>query len=193
VAKFSGKHILLLLLYSPGNTEEINEPILGRTRIVKTLFLFDKEIKKDFLKDSDIELISFPNFYEWYYGPFSKDVFGDIEFFINNGFIDNTPLNDYEMADAELNEFQNWADDFLLDEETRPSVSLPYQECFRLTEKGIAFVESNIFKFLSENQQKTIQLFKKTVNESSLAAIIRYTYMKYPSYTSKSLIKDRIY
>lgn len=190
--KFTGKHILLLLLYSPGKSDLTNEPIVGRTRIIKMLFLFDKEIKKDFLKDTNIELISFPVFFEWYYGPFSKDVFDDLEFFINNDFIDNTPVNDYEMADAELSEFQNWADDLLYNEETGPSSNLPYQECFRLTERGIAFIEGNILKALSENQKKAIQLFKKNINESSLSAILRYTYMKYPEYISKSLIKDRI-
>ena len=36
------KDILLLLLYSPGVTEQINEPIKGRTRILKILFIFKK-------------------------------------------------------------------------------------------------------------------------------------------------------
>jgi hypothetical protein len=40
--KLSGKHILLLLLYSPGNSDHPNEPLVGRTRIIKMLFLFDK-------------------------------------------------------------------------------------------------------------------------------------------------------
>ncbi len=107
--------------------------------MTKMMFLFDKEVRKDFLKDRNIELVSFPNFFQWHYGPFSKDVFDDIEFFVNNGFIDNSPMNDREMGEVETKEFQNWADDILLDEDTKPAFSLPYQERFRLTEKGISF------------------------------------------------------
>ena len=39
------KDILLLLLYSPGVTEKYNEPIKGRTRILKMLFIFFKNNK----------------------------------------------------------------------------------------------------------------------------------------------------
>ena len=42
------KDILLLLLYSPGKTGKFNEPIVGKTRLIKMLFLFKKEALSHF-------------------------------------------------------------------------------------------------------------------------------------------------
>jgi uncharacterized protein YwgA len=184
--KVSGKHILLLLLYSPGKTTEFNEPITGRIRIVKMMFLFDKEIKKSFFKDVDIELVSFPEFFPWNYGPFSKDVYNDIEFFINNGFID-TQLEAKEKTDMEMDEFEDWIKDYIFDDEEE--LLFPYVrnvECFQLTSKGLEFFKEKMYGQLSDNQKEIIIKFKERINEATPQAILRYTYLKYPEYTSKS-------
>jgi len=46
------RDILLLLLYSPGVSSQVNEPIAGRTRLVKMLFLFKKELLGQFATSS---------------------------------------------------------------------------------------------------------------------------------------------
>lgn len=190
--KLFGKHILLLLLYSPGKTSQYNEPVIGRTRIIKMIFLFDREIMKDFLKDSEIQLISFPGFEPWHYGPFSKEVYNDIEFFINNNFIDNTHL-DSEMPDFELDEFEDWADDFIFDDEKALLFHVQNEECFKLTSKGVNFIKKKVYERLSNNQKEILISFKKGINESTLEAILRYTYLNYPEYTQKSKIKEHIF
>ena len=98
----------------PGIHDQINEPICGRTRIIKAMFLFDKEIKKEFLKNTELEILKFPEFIAWKFGPFSKEIYNDIEFFINNGFIEDTTL-DILKNEVELDEFENWEDDYLLE------------------------------------------------------------------------------
>jgi hypothetical protein len=188
--KLSGKHILLLLLYSPGNSGHPNEPLVGRTRIIKMLFLFDKEIKRQFLKDSHVELISFPEFYAWHYGPFAKDVYDDIEFFINNGFIENRFL-DSEKSEIEMEEYENWFKEFLFDDETELLSNSRNDEQFQLTSKGIKFVEDKINNQLTENQKEIIIKFKENINSATLPAIMRYVYMKYPDYTGKSKVKEK--
>lgn len=80
------------------------------------MFLFNKEIKENFIRNRKTEITSFPEFIPWKYGPFSKDVYADIEFFINNGSIDNSPL-DSEMTESEINEFGDWVEDFLFIDE----------------------------------------------------------------------------
>jgi len=189
--KLNGKHILLLLLYSPGKGEEINEPITGRTRIIKMMFLFKEQIKKDFFKDSNIELVSFPEYFSWDYGPFSKDVYNDIEFFINNGFIEDSQLKK-EMSEIEQDEYENWAEDYLFENEQELLASIQKEESFRLSQRGIDFVEQKLYKYLSANQKEILKKFKKSINESSLDAILRYTYLKFPEYTTKSKIKEKV-
>lgn len=188
--KLSGKHILLLLLYSPGATPDFNEPIIGRTRIIKMMFLFERKIMKDFLKNSDIEFTSLPEFFAWNYGPFSKDIYDDVEFFINNEFVASKPL-DNEKTEIELQEFENWMDDYLINEEDELFSNIINQECFQLTEKGIKFVEEKIYQKLTSNQKSILIKFKESINEVTLEAIIRYVYLEYPEYSIKSKIKDR--
>lgn len=189
--KLNGKHILLLLLYSPGKSNEINEPIAGKTRIIKMMFLFKEQIKKDFIKDSNIELISFPEFFPWNYGPFSKDVYNDIEFFINNGFIEDTQLRK-EMSEIEQDEYENWAEDYLFENEKELLTNIQNEESFRLSQRGIDFVAQKLYNHLSANQKEILRNFKKSINESSLDAILRYTYLKFPEYTTKSKIKEKV-
>ena len=57
------RDILLLLLYSPGQYEEINRPIVGRTKLVKMLFLFLEEALKDFRRGTKITEIIFITFF----------------------------------------------------------------------------------------------------------------------------------
>lgn len=189
--KFTGKHILLLILYSPGKTDKINEGLIGRTRIIKMMFLFSKEIKKNFTKDSKVEIVSFPEFYAWDYGPFSKDVYNDIEFFINNDFV-NSKYIDEQLLDFEFQEYEKWIDDFSFDYEKELLLSNPCNECFSLTDKGAKFVEKNIYSNLSNNQKEIIKYFKKTITTTSINGILRYTYLKYPEYSIKSKVKERI-
>lgn len=188
----SGKKILLLLLYSPGENSNINEPVAGRTRLIKMMFLFDKEIKKDFAKDRDLEFIKMPEFFPWHYGPFSKDVFDYLEFFINNGYISSTPL-DTERSESEESEYRNWMDDYLFDDERDLLSNIRNEEHFSLTGVGIDFVKQRLdWEELSENQKMILREFKKGINAASLQAILRYTYLKYPDYTGKSKIKDGV-
>ena len=71
----TGKELLLSFLYSPGNGEAVNEPILGRTKLVKMMFIFEKEISKDFFKEKDVSL---PEFIPYLYGPYSAQVMDDL-------------------------------------------------------------------------------------------------------------------
>ena len=182
---FNSKHILLLLLYSPGRSEEFNEPIEGRTRIIKSMFLFDKEVKKDFSRDTEVSLAEF---FPWHYGPFSKEVYSDIEFFINNGFIEDTML-DTEKSEAELDEAANWREDYVLDSDKSSDFEPRNEERFELTTKGSDFTSEKIYSSLSENQILLLKTFKSKINSASLRSILRYVYLKYPKYTSKSKIR----
>lgn len=179
------KDILLLLLFSPGVENKFNEPIVGRTRLVKMLFLFDKELMSKFKKNIDIEEIKFYNFYPWNFGPFSKEVYDDLNFFILRGFISSSNL-DNDVIEEAFEEMEIYNNEFLLyDEET-------YQEEeFRLTEKGEKFTKE-LYENLTEQQQKNLQEFKSRLSSIPLRAILRYVYEEYPQMIHKSTIKETI-
>lgn len=67
-----GMDLLLLLLYAPGKSNKMNEPVIGMTRLQKELFLIQK-----LLQDKGIKY-KYP-FMPFNLGPFSKDLCRDIE------------------------------------------------------------------------------------------------------------------
>ena len=102
--EMSSKDLLLSFLYSPGVSEEYNEAITGRTKLTKMMFLFEKQIYKQFFKDSiDIDL---PDFEPYYFGPFSKQLFEDLSFFESIGMIVSEETGIISMAeDGKLERF----------------------------------------------------------------------------------------
>ena len=83
----TGADYSLLLFYVKGKTPDILEPIEGRTRITKMMFLFQMEwLKKiEFKKNLDIDQLQF--FEAYNYGPFSSDVHDELDLFISIGFL----------------------------------------------------------------------------------------------------------
>ena len=190
----SGRDILLLFLYVPGVTGEENEPISGRTRLMKMMFIFERELYKKFRFDQMIEESDLPDFSPWLYGPFSKDVFDYVEFFRRIGFVEvtETPEDEAPVEDAE--EYGQWVAEMALSEDADQSDYSDYtEESFRLTDRGMGFVrESGLFDDLSENQRSALKEYKSRFNRASLYAILQYVYKNYPQMTAESQIKERI-
>jgi len=157
VNAINAKKIILILLYLPKeNTERF---IIGRTRITKTLFLFEKEIKSKL--GIEIDEDSLPEFFAYDYGPYSADLFDNLNFFRQAGFIN----------------FENEDDA----ENTK----------YKLTDKGINWVEKNLLNEIDTVSLELLTKFKKKMSELSLNDILNYVYNKYPKYAKKSKIKDR--
>ena len=150
-------------------------------------FIFEKEILNSFKKDSNFEEIILPNFFPWNYGPFSKDLLIDLEFLINQDYI-QINMSTAAPLKVELEEYQYWVDD--LDDFRAREYD---QEVFSLTsEKGIPKV-LEIWDNLTNNQKNIMSEFKNKFNTVPLNAILDYVYKKYKieGYTDKSLIKNR--
>ena len=181
------KDILLLFLYSPGKLSESNEPVNGRTRLIKSLFLFKEEGLKHFKGNLDLNEDNFYKFFPWNFGPFSSEIYDDLNFFILNGFIEQT-LTDNENSPEINSELEEWnnASGINFDENDFPD------ENFRLTERGTEFAKP-LFLTLSESQRKFLKQFKSKMNSTPLLAINRYVYSTYPNFATKSKIKDKIF
>src|SRR5436305_3868248 len=130
----SSKDLLLLLLYAKGARGEAAEPIAGRTRLMKMVFLFDKELRRDFDLGRVIADEAIPRFEAFDYGPFSANVYSDLEFLIGLNFITVT-FSGETVPDEEKAEYEYWSsgdtdeDEFTFD-------------IFALSPLGRKFVES---------------------------------------------------
>lgn len=182
--------IILLLLYSPGYTNEINEPIAGRTKITKMLFLFEKELAKKFKLNQITGNENIFKFEAWNYGPMSKTIFKDLDFLKNIGFIRNNTDIPNNLLIEEVDEYNHYIEEFADEDDSLTEFK---NEVFKLTEKGEQFVQDkNKYKSLTEEQKKYLKEFKTKLNRASLRDILKYVYTTYPDYTSKSLIKKQV-
>jgi uncharacterized protein len=72
---------LILLLYAPGTTGTAGEPIVGKTRLMKEVFLLDFE------GSSAEPLLHVGPFIPYKYGPFSAKVASSLDDLLNEGFV----------------------------------------------------------------------------------------------------------
>lgn len=193
--KLKSSDLILLILYSPGYTQEFCEPINGRTKITKMLFVFEQEYAKKF-KLSDLvavqEIKDIFKFEPWSYGPMSKQVLKDIEFLKSIDFVSSKPSNGDPLSDEEVHELVSYEGD----EEMEEMEFKRYDsELFWLTALGKQFVvESGKYNSLSIEQKLILQEFKSQFNRARTIDILRYVYTnpRYKQYIAKSVIKDRI-
>lgn len=182
------KDILLLLLYSPGKTGQLNESIAGKTRLIKMLFLFKKEALPHFCRGTEITEENFYAFFPWNFGPFSSQVYDDLIFFTLRGFIESSSAPQESLPESE-EEWDKWLDESGTNESGGFD---PYEEeTFVLTETGVNFTKQ-IYDSLSSSQRKLLTQFKSRLSVAPLRAILRYVYKSYPEETKFSTIKEEV-
>jgi len=190
--KLTGADYLLLMLYLNDR-----KPIKSAVRLTKMMFLFKKEIapllKK---KGAEINEDTLPNFQAYNYGPFSKDVYEQIELFKSIGFVKVQDLN----ASEEMDEVDDWEEKAFIDELTEQSIGYENRRDgkfmqYELLKRGVDYVQSEIEPHFTGDQIKVIKVlkdFKNKINQTPIKAILRYVYAKYPDMTVNSLIKDEV-
>lgn len=189
--KVKAKDVLLLLLYLPGKNDENNEPIVGKTRITKMMFLFEQELLKNF---NNVSQDSLPSFFAYNYGPFSKDLLDDIRFFETIGFI-GEEIIDSNPHEAEVAEYMMDINEELVDEEANiENIGYVGEPQFYLTKTGKEFVENELLKpnKFTEIQIDILKKFKKRINTLTLNQLLTYVYTKYDEFTEKSVIREKI-
>ncbi|UKI19908.1 MAG: hypothetical protein L6V89_01485 [Oscillospiraceae bacterium] len=184
--KLNGADYLLLLLYLDNKS-----PILGAIRLEKMMFLFNNEIAPR-LKETGLDSDKLPEFIAYNFGPFSKDVYEQVELFKGIGFLRVTNL----MAKEELIEADDWEEGpfskeldyagFQLNDEKR------YYK-YQMLDLGADYVSKKICPELTAEQLAMLLQFKKKITSLSPKQILRYVYTKYPDFTSNSLIKNEVF
>lgn len=183
------RDILLLLLYSPGVKDRPNEPIVGRTRIVKMLFLFRREALKDFRRSTEINEENFYEFFPWRFGPFSRDVYDDLTFFTLRDFMETTDATEDALPESAA-EWEMWLTSSEADLDD-PSVVDYSEQTFKLTAKGDAWT-AKLYDTLTPQQRTILREFKKKLQRTPLRAILKYVYEQYPDMIDKSEIREDV-
>lgn len=175
----TGKDLLLAFLYSPGKNDEVNESIIGRTRIMKMMFLFEKEVAKDFFdKNYTPSLFGFQGYL---FGPYSKKIIDDLTFFQSIKMIKTSetaiPLSTISKAE----------DEHCNDEIDTEEYELEYY----LSDLGEKYVRTKLWNNFSDSQKSILKTFKNNINSISLNKLLDYVYNKYKDYTNNSIIADK--
>ncbi len=185
--KLTGADALLLLLFLDNQT-----PIDGAVRLTKMMFLFENEIAP-ILKNNGIILDNLPEFFAYNYGPFSKDIYEQLELFSNIDFIKINNLK----AKEELVEVDDWQEQPFENETVESEKDIELDEDgkyyqYVIEDLGISFVNDEIIPNVSEDAIKLLTDFKKKIVSLSPKAILKYVYTNYPEYTKNSVIKDEV-
>ncbi len=182
--KLKARDLLLVLLYIEGKNSTINEPISGKTRLLKMIVAFEEELFEDFKKDSDIlEKKDLPEFFAWNYGPMSTEVLEDLEFFLKIQFIKSKKTNSYSIE--ETREISAIYDDIFMENSDIEYV----EEEYSLSKLGKKYVEEKLIDLLTDNQKTILRKLKTQFNTASLDHILRYIYNN-PNY-EKYIKKDK--
>jgi len=185
--KITGSDFLLLFLY-------LNdcEPINSAVRLTKMMFIFEEEVYP-LLTNKNITIDNLPVFMPYNYGPFSKDVYVQLELFNNIKFIQIKNLKSKEiMEEVDDWEENSFDDDFFENQEEYKKINDGKFFQFILLETGKQFVEDEILEFMSKEDIEILEMYKKRIVSTSIRDILKYVYVKYPKMTENSIIKTEI-
>lgn len=187
--KLIGSDYLLLLLYLNDR-----EPIKSAVRLTKMMFLFNKEIVPRLKKSGvDIDVKDLPDFQAYNYGPFSKDVYEQIELFQSIEFVKVKDL----YAEEEMDEADDWEEQAFIDELDSQASYVSRHDGklmeYELLSRGESYVKIRIIDAFTTEQLAILSDFKTRIVQTPVKVILKYVYTKYPDMTENSLIKDEVF
>ena len=185
----NSKDLLMWLLYAKGDEGRQCQPIRGRTRLMKMVFLFKKEIRRKFNMGKVISKDALPDFEAYDFGPFSAQLFTDLEFLVELGFVHVKSAEGVDLLPEESLEYKYWK----AGSESESDLGGPeYEEDFSLTSLGKEFVKDGKVGKLSKDQEVVLNEFKARCTAASLRSLLRYVYTNYPKTITESKIRDEI-
>jgi len=161
----------LLLLLSALSGPDAKRKITGITRLEKMMFLLQREtgfsgrLRQEF------------HFEPWKFGPFSKEIYEDLDLLASLGLVDaeERRLPGY-VEHTELEELVESEDDEPIVEKT-----------FSLTERGRK-VSERLRALITEKDWREVEQLKRRFEGVPLTRLIQYVYHKYPETTSKTVL-----
>jgi len=140
--------MLLLLLYASGPSGYECEPVRGKTRLQKEVFLTQKSLR-------EAGIFTYYPFRPYKLGPYSKELYDDIEYMEYEGVL--------EVRRANMGENGIYAE-------------------FRITEKGRREIEEKLKNEVLKEAHGVAENVKKQFNDMNLVDLVRLTHGLYPEY-----------
>ena len=182
---FQVKEVLLVLLSQPGAGDQDNEPIVGKTRLQKLLFLAAQHLKGEVAA----------RFEAYSYGPFEEEIEPDLEFLASEGLVEwegrgpEIPqIGDESERGARILDWVRGR----ADNKPRP------MESYRLTQLGLEWVrrffESDAFGSAEAKRQLAdeCQRLKGQFGRVPLDDLVEFVYAEYPEFTGQSKIRHEV-
>jgi hypothetical protein len=206
----SGRLALMLLLYAKGPLGKRNEPVEGRTRLTKLLFLLDKE-HDAFKRFAKLE------FTPYAFGPYDPKVYDDLAFLENMGWLQGSGTTAAESQPPSFSQLVGERGEsetsyaFLESSEVEEAdLSFEYlmggvsenvperyeTRKYSLSAEGITAVQHalNVYRSSEDLPKLTaeIEQVKKRFNDVPLRELLRYVYRKYPESATDSTILEEL-
>lgn len=140
--------MLLLLLYAEGSSKQKCEIIKGKTRLQKEVFLTQKKLR-------DVGVFTYYPFRPYKLGPYSKELYDDIELMEYEGVIE---VRKIDLEDKGI-----------------------YAE-FQITDKGKREIEKKINERKLHKAFEVATEIKKSFNSLDVVKLVKLTHERYPEY-----------
>jgi hypothetical protein len=161
--KISKPELVALLLYVPGASDKTGEGIVGKTRIMKLMFLLLKEMG---LEENIIEE---PSFEPYKYGPFDAEVYDALDALEDLNVIEETPHPSPK---------EEGTDDEMVEQYDANTT-------YRLTDFGLTRTQE-LAKNIPKNLMDKIIKVKIIYGKMPLIELLHYVYGKYPEFARLS-------
>ncbi len=169
-------------------------PINGAIRLMKMMFLFNQEIMPA-ISQKGASVGELPHFFAYDFGPFSKDIYEQIEFFENLNFLKTSQVDAVEHTD----EFDDWETIYgedVLDVTLKDGyrrLNIDYKSIkYEITERGDKYVQTKISPELSDEIKVLLTNFKRKINSITTQQLLFYVYSRYENFTTASKIKEKV-
>ena len=202
------RRLLLLLIYAPGISSEVNEPIWGITRLQKLLFLAKQETRaEEWLQ------IAY-DFAPYRFGPYSSELYDDIEYLESFDILvrpraeSDQPVaepgkilvpsylkleakkrakaSSLDVVEARL-EYEDLFEDDVGDSTLNQEFE---SRSFKLTPYGLGRAQQALHRMsdLSTRVMGALTEIKRKYNSLTLRTLLRQVYSRYPDWTHESEI-----
>lgn len=154
------------------------QEIEGVTKVQKILYLIEKET--DFWEKYKDKISEDLDFKAYDMGPFSEDVYDELELLLN---IDVIEKEDMNIGASDMYERKQY-----VPEEGSKGLS---NKVFKLTAKGEKIGQA-LEELLDEKHAEELESKIREYNRMSLNTLLEYVYTNYPAATENSKIKDEV-
>lgn len=171
--------LLIVLLYAPGSTGRFAESICGITRLQKLVFLLKQGEGPGSIVEAAKEIL-----YKAYkMGPFSQELYSDIDLLKSLGFLQTKKL-EYFIPDDEDKP------DGVTEDDGSSQQSVESTE-YALVGQGIR-AGQELFEGLPRSDRDGLVKFKSFFNALPLRQLLIFVYKKYPNFTGESVIRGQL-